>query len=139
MKIVSACLAGYPCRYNGEAFPFQPVIDLVGQNKAVPVCPEQLGAFATPRVPVEQIGDRFFTSTGEDVTDAFKKGAQIALKIALITGCDETILKSRSPACGCGQVYDGSFSGKLIDGDGVFAKALKENGIKVYTEENFDN
>jgi uncharacterized protein YbbK (DUF523 family) len=149
MKIVSACLAGYECNYNGEANPCPEVIELVKQRQAVPVCPEQLAGLPARRDPAEQRGDRVFAKTSrvaedgseifEDITVALKKGAQIALKIALITGCDEAILKARSPSCGCGQVYDGSFSGKLIEGDGVFTEALKSRGIKVSTEEDLKN
>jgi uncharacterized protein YbbK (DUF523 family) len=137
--VVSACLAGIPCRYNGEASPNQTVMELVEQGRAIPVCPEVLAGLPTPRESAEQIGDKVFTKTGEDMTDIFKKGAQIALAIALGKDCDEAILKSRSPSCGSGKVYDGTFSGNLIDGDGVFAEALKASGITVYTEESFDN
>lgn len=134
MKIVSACLAGINCRWDGEARPCQKVVDLVKQGKAIPVCPEQLGGLTTPRTPAEQKENKVFTKTGEDVTSQFERGAEEALKIALLASCDEAILKSKSPSCGCGKVYDGTFSGKLIDGDGVFAKILKKNNIKVYSE-----
>lgn len=131
MKIVSACLAGLKCRWDGEAKPCREVVELVKQGKAVPVCPEQLGGLTTPRDPAEQREDRVLTKTGEDVTSSFEKGAEKALKIAKLSECDEAILKSKSPSCGSGKVYDGTFSGKLIEGDGVFAKLLKKNGIKV--------
>jgi uncharacterized protein YbbK (DUF523 family) len=131
MKIVSACLAGLKCRWDGEARLCEKVVELVKQGKAVPVCPEQLGGLTTPRDPAEQRGDRVFTKTGEDVTSNFERGAEEALKVAKLSGCDEAILKSKSPSCGSGKVYDGTFSGKLVEGDGVFAKLLKKNGIKV--------
>jgi len=134
MKIVSACLAGINCRWDGESRPCQKVVDLVKQGKAIPVCPEQLGGVTTPRTPAEQKDEKVFTKTGEDVTSQFEKGAEEALKIALLSNCDEAIIKSKSPSCGCGKVYDGTFSGKLIDGDGVFAKILKKNNIKVFSE-----
>jgi len=134
MKIVSACLAGIKCRWDGEARPCQKVIKLVIQGKAIPVCPEQLGGLATPRTPAEQKDNKVFTKTGEDVTAKFEKGAKEALKIALLANCDEAILKAKSPSCGSNKVYDGTFSGKLIDGDGVFARVLKKNNIKVYSE-----
>lgn len=134
MKIVSACLAGIKCRWDGEARPCQKVIELIKQGKAIPVCPEQLGGLTTPRFPAEQKGDRVFTKSKEDVTAQFKKGAKEALKVALLANCDEAIIKSKSPSCGSGKVYDGTFSGKLIDGDGVFAKILKKNNIKVFSE-----
>jgi uncharacterized protein YbbK (DUF523 family) len=134
MKIVSACLAGIKCRWDGETRPCQKVIELVKQGKAIPVCPEQLGGLTTPRAPAEQKGEKVFTKDGEDVTIQFEIGAKEALKIAKLVNCDEAIIKAKSPSCGSNKVYDGTFSGKLIDGDGVFAKILKENNIKVLTE-----
>lgn len=135
MKIVSACLAGTKCMWDGEAKPCQKVIELVEQGKAIPICPEQLGGLTTPRTPAEQKEDKVFTKTGEDVTAQFERGAEEALKIALLANCDEAIIKAKSPSCGSGKTYDGTFSGKLIDGDGVFAKILKKNNIKVFTED----
>jgi len=135
MKLVSACLAGKKCRWNGESRPCQKVIDLVKQGKAIPVCPEQLGGLITPRLPAEQNGNKVFTKEGEDVTLQFNKGAEEVLKIAKSINCCEAILKSKSPSCGSGKIYDGTFSGKLIKGDGVTAKLLKKNNIKVLTEE----
>jgi len=135
MKIVSACLAGIKCKWDGKAKPCQKVIQLVGQGKAIPVCPEQLGGLTTPRVPAEQRGNKVFTKGEKDVTVQFKKGAKEALKIAKLANCNEAILKSKSPSCGSGKIYDGTFSGKLIDGDGICAKIFKENNIKVFTEE----
>ena len=134
MKLVSACLLGIKCRYDGKSKPCQKVIDLVKQGKAIPVCPEQLGGLETPRDPAEQRGNKVFTNKGKDVTTKFNQGAKEALKIALLTNCKEAILKSKSPSCGSNLVYDGTFSGKLIKGDGVFAKLLKKNNIKVLTE-----
>lgn len=137
MKIVSACLAGIRCRWDGKAKPCQKVVDLVKQKKAIPVCPEQLGGLTTPRDPAEQIGNKVFTKNGEDVTPQFKRGAKEALKIALLVNCKEAIMKSKSPSCGCDKVFDGSFSGKLINADGVFVKLLKKNNIKVLSENDF--
>lgn len=135
MKIVSACLAGIKCRWDGEARPCQKVIELVKQGKAIPICPEQLGGLTTPRAPAEQKNDKVFTKDGKDVTAQFERGAEEALKIAKLANCNEAILKAKSPSCGSGKVYDGTFSGKLIDGDGVFAKILKKNNIIVFTED----
>ena len=135
MKIVIACLAGINCRFDGESRPCQKVIELVEQGKAIPVCPEQLGGLTTPRTAYEKKEDKVFTKTGDDVTAQFKNGAEEALKIALLANCDEAIVKSKSPSCGSGKVFDGTFSGKLINGDGVFTKILKENNIKVFTED----
>ena len=135
MKIVSACLAGIYCRYDGTSKPNDYVINLVKTGQAIPVCPEQLGGLPTPRAPAEQQPDgRVITEDGKDVTKAFKKGAQEVLNLAQLVNCPEAILKAFSPSCGCGQVYDGSFSGKLVSGYGVLAELLLQNGIKVKTE-----
>jgi len=136
MKLVSACLAGVKCRYDGSAKPCQKVMDLVEKGDAILVCPEQLGGLSTPRIASEQKGNKVFNKEGKELTKEFERGAQEALSIAKMAGCKEAILKSKSPSCGVGMVYDGSFSGKLIKGDGVFAKLLKTNKIKVLTEED---
>lgn len=98
-----------------------------------------MGGLSTPRDPAEQRGDRVFTKNGKDVTAKFEKGAEEALKIALLANCDEAIIKSKSTSCGLGQVYDGTFSGKLIEGNGVFAKILKKNNIKLFSENDIKN
>ena len=139
MKIVSACLLGIKCRYDGEAKPCQKVIDLVKQGQVIPVCPEQLGGLPTPRAPAEQKGNKIITKDGQDVTAQFQLGAEEGLKIAQLSDCTEAILKSKSPSCGSGRIYDGTFSGNLIDGEGLFAKILKKNNIKVYTEEDLQD
>ena len=136
MKLVSACLAGVRCRWDGESRPCQKIIDLVKAGKAIPVCPEQLGGLSTPRPPAEQKDGRVLTKDGVDVTLQFEKGALEVLRIAQLAGCEEAILKSRSPSCGSGRVYDGSFSGRLREGDGVLVALLKKNGINVVTEED---
>ncbi len=136
MKIISACLAGINCRYDGGSKPNQKVIELVKQGKAILVCPEQLAGLTTPRTPAEEKDRKIITKDGKDLTKEFQKGAQEALKIARLSNCKEAILKAKSPSCGCGKVYDGSFSGNLIDGDGVFTRLLKENNIRVITEED---
>jgi uncharacterized protein YbbK (DUF523 family) len=91
---------------------------------------------STPRCPAEQKKNKIYTEKGKDVTINYKKGSEEALRIALLTKCNEAILKSKSPACGCGKIYDGTFSGKLVDGDGVFVKMLKDNNIKIYSEKD---
>ena len=136
MIIVSACLAGVNCKGDGKSSPFQLAIELVGSEEAIPVCPEQLGGLPTPRAPAEKKGDRVFTKDGKDVTEEFDKGAAEALKIAQLANCKKAILKSKSPMCGSGEIYDGTFSGKLTVGNGIFAGLLKKNGIKVMTEED---
>lgn len=135
MIIVSACLAGVKCRYDGKANPSDKVNELVKEGKAVLVCPEQLGGLTTPRPTAEKVGERVLTKDGVDVTPQFIKGAKESLKIAKENGCNEAILKSKSPSCGCGKIYDGTFSGKLIDGDGIFTELLKKNNINVSSEE----
>ena len=135
MIIVSACLAGVECRYNGQAFPIPAVIEMVKRGLALPICPEVLGGMPTKRPPAEQRKGRVFSADGQEFTTEFVTGAQISLQIALLIGCKEAILKSRSPSCGCGMIYDGSFSGQLVSGDGIFCKLLKESGIKTCTEE----
>jgi uncharacterized protein YbbK (DUF523 family) len=136
MKIVSACLAGINCTYAAKSNENKTIVDLVKSGKAIPVCPEQLGGLATPRIPAEKNGNKIITKNGIDVTSQFVKGALEGLKIAKMINCKEAILKSNSPSCGSGQIYDGSFTGKLIPGDGIFAALLKKNGIVVQTEKD---
>jgi uncharacterized protein YbbK (DUF523 family) len=135
MLIVSACLAGLHCRYDGAEKPCEAVIRLVAEGRAIPVCPEQLGGLPTPRQPSEINGGRVIRKDGLDVTAEFQQGAREALKLARLVGAKTAILKAKSPSCGCGKIYDGSFSGALIDGNGIFAQLCKENGIEVKTEE----
>ena len=111
------------------------VIRMVAEGQALPVCPEQLGGLTTPRVPAEMIGNKVIRKDGVDVTEAFQRGAREALKLAQMVGAKTAILKAKSPSCGCGKIYDGSFSGMLVDGDGVFADLCKKDGIRVKTEE----
>jgi uncharacterized protein YbbK (DUF523 family) len=135
MIIVSACLAGVKCRYNGEAFPIPEVIEMVQKGEALALCPEVLGKLPTPRPAAERCEEKVVTKTGKDITVEFTDGAQIALGIAKLIDAKAAILKARSPSCGCGLIYDGTFSRKLIAGDGIFATLLKNNNIKVITEE----
>lgn len=135
--VVSACLAGIPCRYDGGCSPFAPVVRLVESGQALPVCPEQLGGLPTPRVPAEIRNGRVLTRDGVDVTEAFLRGARKALQLARQCGATEAVLKARSPSCGCGPVYDGTFSRKLVPGKGLFAALLLEEGLAVHSEETF--
>jgi len=135
MKIVSACLAGIKCRYDGTSKPCKKVIELVEQGKAIPVCPEQLGGLLTPREPCEIRNNKIISKNGDDKTNEFQKGAEKALKIAKFFKCNEAILKSKSPSCGCHKIYDGNFTGVLTKGDGIFTQLLKKNKIKVISEE----
>lgn len=110
MKIlISACLLGIPCRYDGKAKPQPWAEALAARHDLVPVCPEQLGGLPTPRTPSERRGDRVVMNTGADVTEQYRRGAEAALRLCRLTGCEAAILKERSPSCGCGEIYDGSF------------------------------
>jgi uncharacterized protein YbbK (DUF523 family) len=131
MKIVSACLAGIECRYDCKSKENIDIVEMVKNGQALPLCPEQLGGLPTPRVPAEAQGNSIVTNNGDDVTHEYLKGAQEGLKMAKLVNAKEALLKSKSPMCGSGQIYDGTFSGTLTQGDGVFTKLLKENGIKV--------
>jgi uncharacterized protein YbbK (DUF523 family) len=146
LLLVSACLVGIPCRYDGDSCPDDQLQALVTQGKVLPLCPEVLGGLPTPRPPAEiQGGDgddvldgraRVVNIEGKDVTTEFLAGAQKALHIAQRWGIKEAVLKARSPSCGMGQIYDGSFSGRLVEGDGVTTALLKREGIAVKTEED---
>ena len=131
MILVSACLAGFRCRYDGAAKQSDRIQKLVSEGKAIPVCPEVLGGLPTPRCPAERRGLRVITREGKDVTAAFQLGAEETLRLARLYGADRAILKARSPSCGCGRVYDGSFSGKLTGGYGITAELLLKNGVTV--------
>ena len=135
VKICSACLLGVNCRYDGGNRLNAKVVEMARAGGVVPVCPEQLAGFSTPREQAEIRGGKVFTKSGKDVTGEFERGARATLKIAKEAGAEEALLKQRSAACGSGQIYDGSFSGKVIGGDGVTARLLKENGVKVVSEE----
>ena len=134
--LVSACLLGICCRYDGRGNPNDAVLSLLNRDDItlIPVCPEQLGGLSTPRIPSERRGERVVNRAGEDVTSQFIRGAEEALRIAKLYGCQVAVLKERSPSCGCGRIYDGTFSRKLTDGDGVTAELLRREGIKVYGE-----
>lgn len=135
MKIlISACLLGCACRYDGKSKPHPLAQELARRGLAVPVCPEQLGGLSTPRTPSERQGQRVVMQNGRDVTAEYRRGAEEALAIARLYGCQIAVLKERSPSCGHGEIYDGTFTGRLTDGDGVTAELLRENGITVYGE-----
>ncbi|AKL94560.1 putative protein DUF523 [Clostridium aceticum] len=144
MVLVSACLLGVNCRYDGTNNKNLELIKFLSEKNILPVCPEELGGLTTPRLPAEiQGGDvlekkgNIMNTGGEDVTEAFVKGAEKTLKLAEENGVIAAILKARSPSCGSGKIYDGSFTKTLTEGDGVAAALLKRKNIKVYTEENF--
>ncbi|MGB9683777.1 MAG: DUF523 domain-containing protein [Candidatus Bathyarchaeota archaeon] len=136
MKLCSACLLGVKCRYNGKSALNRKVVALLKAEVLIPVCPEQLGGLPTPREPAEIRGKRVITRSGKDVTENFLQGARQVLKLAKLFGVKEAVLKQGSPSCGCGRIYNGTFSGKTVKGDGVTTALLKKNGIKVITEED---
>lgn len=140
MYIISACLAGVDCKYSGGNNKNDKVIDLVKQGKAILVCPEQLGGLPTPRLPseIQDTGcERSVVSTSnEDVTKEFIKGAKETLKIVKMMNVKKAILKSRSPSCGYGKIYDGSFTKTLKDGNGFTAELLISNGVEIINEDS---
>ena len=135
-KLCSACLLGIRCRYDGKGKPNGKVIILAKKETLIPICPEQLGGLSTPREQVEIKRGRAVTKSGKDVTESFKGGAEQVLELAKKLGIKQAILKQRSPSCGYGQIYDGTFSGKVINGNGITASLLKKKGLKIITEED---
>lgn len=137
MKIlVSACLLGKNCKYNGGNNLNQSVLDFIEGHEVIGVCPEQLGGLSTPRLPAEIVDGVVTNKEGVSMDAEFRKGAQTALAAALENKVDLAILQSRSPSCGVKEIYDGSFSGKKIKGQGVLAKLLSAHGIKVLDAED---
>ena len=134
--LISACLLGVSCRYDGVCRPMsEPDISrLLDRYTLVPVCPEQLGGLETPRQPSERRGGLVCTNTGKDVTSQYARGAEQALFLARRFGCTKALMKERSPSCGSGQIYDGSFQGRLAEGNGVTVDLLLSNGIAVFGE-----
>lgn len=139
---VSACLLGEPCRYDGKAKPSEDVIAFARAHEVLPICPEVEGGLPTPRMPSElQLGAseeeraRVVNREGADVTEAFERGAAASLQAMREFGCEMAVLKAKSPSCGTGMVYDGSFTGRLAPGWGVAAALIRDAGIPV-TDEN---
>lgn len=132
--LVSACLMGFRCRYDGGAQRLDCLDALRERHVLVPVCPEVMGGLPTPREPSEIRSGRVVTRDGRDMTEAFARGAREAEKIALACGCQCALLKERSPSCGLGRVYDGTFTGTLTRGDGLCARLLSQRGLRVLGE-----
>jgi uncharacterized protein YbbK (DUF523 family) len=147
MRVISACLCGINCKYNGDNNKHEEFVKELRQGQVIPLCPEQLGGLTTPRSACEIVGGsgedvlsgqaRVIDKTGQDVTANFIKGAQECLAIMRQAGIDEAILQRRSPSCGVNKIYDGSFSGHLIAGDGVTAALLRKHGIRVWNDEDY--
>lgn len=132
--LISACLLGVCCRYDGKSKPHPSVERWREKHTLIPVCGEIFGGLPTPRVSAERQGERVVTRDGRDVTAAYRRGAEEVLRLARFYGCQAAVLKERSPACGSGRIYDGTFTGTLTDGWGVTAALLREHGIRVMGE-----
>jgi len=145
MIIVSGCLLGIPCKYDGGTNLSKTVKGFLTDKSYAMVCPETMGGLTAPRPPAEIVGDKVINDQGEDVTEAFRLGAEKAWRLACERAEEKgeeitlAILKARSPSCGSGRVYDGTFAGVVTDGDGIFTALLKEKGIKVITEEELED
>ena len=136
LKLCSACLLGINCRYDEGNNLNKQVLKLAKKEILIPVCPEILGGLSIPREAAEQKGKKVITKSGKDVTEYFKKGAKEVLKIAKLFKAKKAILKQRSPSCGSGKIFDGTFSGKIKKGNGVTTALLKKNKIKIFSEED---
>ena len=139
--IISACLLGIPCRYDGQSkqkFTNKEIEALKAKFNLIPVCPEIYGGLPTPRTPSERHGDKTVMKDGRDVTENYLLGAKAAYDLCLELGCKKALLKEKSPSCGKGKIYDGSFTGTLTEGNGVTAEYLMARGIEVYGESEID-
>ena len=136
--LISACLIGAPCRFDGKSKPCVNISELAEKYNLIPICPEIYGGLPTPRVPSERCGERVVMADGTDVTENFKRGALVSVNFAGELGAGAALLKERSPSCGHGEIYDGSFTRTLRDGDGVAAEALIGFGVKVYGESEIE-
>lgn len=135
--IVSSCLLGDNCKYNGKNNYNEKIVEFLKDKEYIKVCPECLGGLPTPRVPSEIINDKVINKEGIDVTKEYELGARKTLLIVKDNNIDCAILKSKSPSCGCGFIYDGTFSKTLIKGNGVTTKLLKENNVKIINSDDF--
>ena len=141
MILVSACLLGMDCRYDGTDNKVEELLAFLKDKAYIPVCPEQMGGLTTPREPAEircvNGCRKVFAKDGTDVTAAFEKGAEEALKLKELTGAQVAILKAKSPSCGSKRIYDGTHSKQLIDGEGFTSEKLRLAGVRIYNEENY--
>lgn len=134
--LVSACLLGIDCKYSGGNNLNEKVLEYIKDYEVIPVCPEIMGGLSTPRPPSERIGDKVLNNQGIDVTNEYTKGANETLKLAKLFNVKKALLKAKSPSCGKGQIYDGTFKGVLVTGNGVTVELLESNGIEVITEQD---
>ena len=145
MYIISKCLLGENCKYNGGNNRNQEILDFCKTHEYIAVCPEGAANLPIPREPAERVGSKILNRSGQDLTDSFLEGARLSLEKALKVSkqkkqpIEGAVLKANSPSCGCNKIYDGTFSGTLTDGDGCFVQLLKAHGIPVYTEKNFSD
>ena len=139
--LISMCLLGEPCRYDGKSVPLDGTIieKLKEKYTLVTVCPEQEGGLPTPRIPAERQGKNVVRRDGVDVTAEYRTGAEVALSLCRRFGISIAVKKAKSPSCGAGRIYDGTFSGTLTDGDGVTVSLLSGNGIKIFTENDINS
>ena len=135
--LVSACLVGENCKYNGKNNKNEKIIEFLKDKEVILVCPEVMGGLTTPRLKSEILNNKVINEINEDVTSYFVNGAKIALQRAINNDIKLAILKEKSPSCGSKKIYNGKFNGTLIDGSGVFATMLKEKGITILSEEDF--
>ncbi len=137
MKVlVSNCLLGINCRYKGDNCKNENVLEFLKDKEVIGICPEVEGGLPTPRDPSEIVNDKVISKAGKDVTYEYKKGASIALKLAQDNKVDLVLFKAKSPSCGSGLIYDGTFTGNKIPGNGIAADLLIKHGFKVITEED---
>lgn len=136
--VVSNCLLGCECRYKGDGCKNEEILSLAKEHTLIGVCPEQMGGLSTPRDPSERVGDKVISSKGRDVTFEYQKGASSALLLAQLNKADFAILKAKSPSCGKGLIYDGTFTGNKVEGNGTTTELFLKNGLNVYTEEELD-
>lgn len=134
--LVSACLLGIDCKYSGGNNLNEKVLEYIKDYEVIPVCPEIMGGLSTPRPPSERIGDKVLNNQGTDVTNEYTKGALETLKLAKLFNVKKALLKAKSPSCGKGKIYDGTFTSTLIEGNGVTVDLLESNGIEVTSEQD---
>jgi uncharacterized protein YbbK (DUF523 family) len=135
--LVSACLLGVNCKYTGGNNYNEKIMEYLSDKEIIPICPEIMGGLPTPRIASERKGNKVINKEGKDVTENFQKGATETLELAKKLGVTKALLKAKSPSCGYGKIYDGTFTDTLIDGDGVTAELLKNNGFSILTEKDF--
>ena len=134
--LVSACLLGVDCKYSGGNNYNEKVLEYIKDYEVIPVCPEIMGGLSTPSEPSARIEDKIITKSGNDVTKEYTKGALETLKLAKLFNVKKALLKAKSPSCGKGKIYDGTFTGTIIEGNGVTSDLLESNGISVLTEQD---